>query len=221
MKKLLKKITHPLYKRYHFWYHKKPRKYVYKNVFTIVQPSVFSPKNTISTKVFLDYIATLSIKGKTVLELGCGSGIISVFSASKEANVTASDINNVALESLKKVSKKQEFDINCIFSDLFDAINKFDYDYIFINPPYYPKKPKNLEEKAWFCGENFEYFEKLFMQLKENNFINTTILMILSDACDLENIQKIALKNSFKLDKLVAKKLSFETNFIFRFKKII
>jgi len=216
MKQLLKKITHPFFKAYYNWYQKKPRKYVYENVYTIVQPTVFSPKNTISTKVFLDYISTLDLQDKNVLELGCGSGIISVFCASKKAKVTASDINIAALDSLKKVSKNQGFEIDCIYSNLFDKIKRNDYNYIFINPPYYPKKPKNIEEKAWFCGENFEYFHNLFSQLKENISKKTLGLMILSDACDLENIQKIAMNNNLLLEKLVTKKLSFETNYIFK-----
>ena len=218
MKKLLKKITHPILKKYHFWYHKKPRKYVYKDVYTIIQPTVFSPKSTLSTKVFLDYISNLNLKNKSVLELGCGSGIISVFCALKGAKVTASDINKVAIDSLQEVSKKQGFEINCVLSDLFDSVNKSDSDYIFINPPYYPKKPKNIEEQAWFCGENFEYFSKLFSQLKENISESTITLLILSDACDLENIKKIAIENNLIFKKISTKKLSFETNYIFHLK---
>ncbi len=216
MKQLLKKIIHPFFKTYYNWYQKKPRKYVYKKIYTIVQPTVFSPKNTVSTKVFLDYISTLDLKNKNVLELGCGSGIISIFCASKKAKVTASDINEVAISSLLSVGLEQGFVIDTIVSDLFQNINSKTYDYIFINPPYYPKKPKNIEEKAWFCGENFEYFHNLFSQLKENTLKNTKVLMILSDACDLLNIQKIAKNNNLLLEKLFTKKLSFEINYIFK-----
>ncbi len=214
MKKLLKKIIHPFFKIYYNWYQKKPRKYTYKNVYTIVQPSVFSPKNTISTKVFLDYITTLDLKDKTVLELGCGSGIISVFSASKGANVTASDINKIALKSLKEVSKNQGFNIDCIYSDLFEKILGNDCNYIFINPPQYPKKPKTVEEQAWFCGDNFEYFEKLFQQLIKNLSQNT--LMILSEDCNLKEIKRIASKNGLELKSILTKKIITEKNFIYK-----
>lgn len=216
MKKLLKKITHPFFKAYYNWYQKKPRKYVYKNVYTIVQPSVFSPKNTISTKVFLDYISSLDLKNKKVLELGCGSGIISVFCASKKAKVAASDINKVALSSLKEVSKNQGFDIDCVYSNLFNNIDYINYDYIFINPPYYPKKPKNIEEQAWFCGKNFEYFEYLFQQLVKNISQNT--LIILSEDCNLNEIKRIASKNRLELKLILTKKLITEKNFIFKIK---
>lgn len=217
MKKLFKKITHPFYKKYHFWYHKKPRKYRYKNVYTIVQPTVFSPKNTISTKVFLDYIDSLNLQNKTVLELGCGSGIISIFTSSKNAKTTATDINKIAIDSLKKVGLAQEFNIKTIESNLFDKIPKQSFDYIFINPPYYPKKPINIEEKAWFCGENFEYFEQLFKQLNEK--LSKDTLMILSDDCELEKIQEIAKKNKLALHCIFTKKLVTEKNFIYSIKR--
>jgi release factor glutamine methyltransferase len=220
MKKLLKKITHPFYKKYHFWYHKRPRKYVYKNVFTMVQPTVFSPKNTISTKIFLDYISTLDFQNKTVLELGCGSGIVSIFSASKGAKVTASDIHKITLNSLEKVSKKQGFNIDCVYSNLFENIkmpNRVEsrFDYIFINPPYYPKKPKNIEEQAWFCGENFEYFKNLFNQLPRHINKNQ-VFMILSEDCDLKTIKNIAYQNKLNFTQIYQKQTILEKNYIYK-----
>lgn len=221
MRKLIQKITHPFYKKYHFWYHSKPRKYYYKNIWTIVQPSVFSPKNTISTKVFLDYLNSLNLTNKTILELGCGSGIISLLCAAKGGEIFATDINKTALESLKISSEKQDLKIECIYSDLFNSIPKINFDCIIINPPYYPKKSKNIEEQAWFCGENFEYFESLFQQLPNQLSKNTDCLIILSEDCDFKSIQKIAKKNKLSFAKIVEKKTLLEENFIYKIAKII
>ncbi len=216
LRKQIRRVFHPFYKKYHFWYHSKPRKYYYKNTWTLVQPTVFSPKNTVSTKIFLDYINTLDLTNKTVLELGCGSGIISLFCASKEAHVIASDINELALESLKSSSIKQDLKIECIYSDLFDAIPKIKYDYIIINPPYFPKTPKNIEEKAWFCGENFDYFKELFLQLSSQLAETTNCLLILSEDCELDSIQNIAKRNKLSFTKIVEKQTLLEKNYIFK-----
>lgn len=216
MKKTLKKIIQPFYKQYHFWYHKTPRKFYYKNVYTLIQPTVFSPKHTVSTNVFLNYISTIDLKGKRVLELGCGSGIISIYTASKGALVTASDINKVALDSLNSVSYKQDFDINCIYSDLFNSIPKISFDYIIINPPYYPKKAKNIEEQAWFCGKDFEYFEKLFKILPYQLKPNTNCLMILSDDCEITTIKNIAKKSDLSFTKIHEKQSFFEKNYVYK-----
>lgn len=216
MKKFVQKLIHPFYKRYHFWYHRKPRKYAFGNVYTIVQPGVFSPKNTISTKVFLDYISTLDLKNKSVLELGCGSGIIAIQSAFQGAQVTASDIHPKAVISVQEVAQKQGFKINAVLSDLLEDIPATDFDYIFINPPYYPRKAHNLEEKAWFCGENFEYFEKMMSQVSALNTSKTKVLMILSDACDFHSISQIAKKNTLQITEIHQVQLTFEKNLIYR-----
>ena len=219
MKKFVQKLIHPFYKRYHFWYHRKPRKYVFNEVHTWVQPSVFSPINTVSTKVFLDYISTLNLSHKTVLELGCGSAIISIQSAFQGAHVTASDIHETAVKSVVNTAQEQDLLVTGIVSDLFNELNGASFDYIFINPPYYPKNPHNLEENAWFCGENFDFFEKLFTQLSVLELDKTQVLMILSNACDLEQISSKAEKEQLELNEVHKVKLTFETNSIYRIVK--
>jgi len=53
---------------------------------------------------------------------------------------------------------------------LFDRIETKEFDYIIINPPYFPKNPNKEEEFAWFCGNDFQYFKKLFNQI--GNYVN-------------------------------------------------
>ena len=216
MKKFVQRLVHPFYKRYHFWYHRKPRKYTFKEVYTIVYPGVFSPKNTVSTKVFLDYIHTLDLSQKSVLELGCGSGIIAIQSASQRAVVTASDIHPKAVESVQQIALAQGLKVQGVLSNLFENIARDTFDYIFINPPYYPRKPHNLEENAWFCGENHDFFEKLFLELNKVPIQKTSVLMILSDACDMVVITKLAKANNFQLEEVHRVQLTFEDNSIYR-----
>ena len=168
------------------------------------------------TKVFLDFITQLELKNKSVLELGCGSGILAIQSAFQGAKVTASDINPKAVNSVQEVAEKQGLKVNAVLSDLFQDISQTDFDYIFINPPYYPKKAHNIEENAWFCGENFEFFENLLSQLSELNTNKTEVLMILSDACDLGSITQIAKKNKLHVTEFHHVQLTFEKNVIYR-----
>lgn len=81
----------------------------------------------------------MPLKGKKFLELGCGSGLISIAAAKKGARVTASDINPVAVEFLVKNSEENKVEIEVIESDLFNDIPKQPFDIIAINPPYYKK----------------------------------------------------------------------------------
>lgn len=214
IRRLLKKITHPFLKYSTQKYFSKPRPYTYEGIEVLVMPDVFPPHYTLSTKILLDYLKSLDLKNKTVLELGCGSGIISLFAASKEASVTASDINPIALKALEKNTLKNRLELNIINSNLFDNITNVGFDYIIINPPYYPKDPKNVKEQAWFCGTNFEYFENLFKQLSQRK--DKVVLMILSEDCDIEKIKAIARQNNIQL-KIELERTSFaERNFIFK-----
>ena len=214
IRKLLKKITHPFLKYGTQKYFSKPRKYRYEGIEVMVMPGVFPPHYTLSTKILLDYLKQLDLKNKTVLELGCGSGIISLFAASKGAAVTASDINSTALEALEEASEKNRLQLEIINSDLFNNIANQSFDYVIINPPYYPKKPKNIREQAWFCGEGFQYFKKLFKQLSGRK--DKTVLMVLSQDCDISTIKSIALQHQFQLDTEHDHSTLGERNFIFR-----
>ena len=146
MRTFIKKITHPFLKTLASFWFSKDRTYKYNGIEVLVHPNVFPPHYTISTNIILEFIKPIHLKHKTFLELGCGSGIIALYAASKEAEVTASDINKTALEYLERSSKKNNLPINIIYSNLFDNITSKTFDYIIINPPYYQKKAKNIND---------------------------------------------------------------------------
>ena len=216
MKLFLKKISHPLLKFGLQFYYSKPRPFWYDNICIQIHPDVFPPQMTFSTKILLDFINEMDLNDKTFLELGCGSGIISLLAAKKKAFAIASDINQTALGYLEKNALQNNLNVQIVYSDLFEQIGNNTLDYIIINPPYYPKTPKNVKEQAWFCGEKFEYFEKLFMQLPNFLSTETKCYMILSQDCDVEKIKAIASKNTMTFELILEKKELVETNFIFR-----
>ncbi|ESU23152.1 methyltransferase family protein [Flavobacterium enshiense DK69] len=221
MRAILKKITGPFLKKASALYLSKPRKYRYKDISVWVEPSVFPPFITISTKLLLEFTETLSIKNRTFLELGCGCGIISILASKNGAKVTATDINPTALEALKKNAENNNVSIDILHSDLFENLKKRTFDYIIINPPYYPKNPSSIAENAWFCGENFEYFEKLFSELPGYLNDSNEVYMILSEDCKTDHIITIAEKNNLSMKCILKKSVFKEVNFIYRIEKRI
>lgn len=218
MRSFLKKLTHPFLKKGLNWYYSRPRKYRYEDIEVLVHPDVFPPHLTLSTKVLLDFIQPLDFKENTFLELGCGSGIISLYAAKKGAIVTATDINKTALEYLKKAALKNNLSLELTFSDLFGNLQNRQFDHIFINPPYYPKKPKNTKEHAWFCGTDFEYFKKLFGQLPTYISEGSKVYMILSEDCKIDTIQGIASSKGLFFEQVQQKKVLGEINLIYLIK---
>lgn len=216
MRAFLKRITHPILKFGLNLYYSKPRNFTYDNIKIKVHPDVFPPQLTFSTKILLDYIEPLNLENKRFLELGSGSGIISLLAAKKGAIVTASDINEITLTYLEKNASKNHLKLKIIHSDLLQNLDNQTFDYILINPPYYPKKANTVKEQAWFCGENFEYFENLFSQLTNYLSYENNCLMILSQDCAIEKIKAIALKNTIAFELVLEKKHLVETNYIFK-----
>jgi len=196
IRSILKRITKPFLNAGLKFYYRKPRKYSYQDIEVLVHPEVFPPHLTLSTKILLDFISEIDLQNKTFLELGCGSGIISLFASKKGATVTASDINRTALEYLGKASENNNLKVDCIYSNLFENLKGKQFDYIIINPPYYPKKPKNTKEQAWFCGEKFEYYENLSKQLPKFLSEENQTFMILSEDCNIQKITSIASENN-------------------------
>jgi len=153
------------------------------------------------------------------LELGAGSGLISIYFARKKANVTAIDINPIAIDNLISNCLKNKVTLNIILSDMFKEVKKQNFDYVIINPPFYKRDPVSYKDYAWYCGKNGEFFQKLFGSLV--NYIHATseVIMILSGDCDLELIEAIAKENNFVMKCDFKKKNFMEENFIYRIEK--
>jgi len=212
------KLLHPLLKRMTKYYLSKPRQYTHEGIKLKVYPSVFHPGLFFSTKAFISFLKTLDLKNKAVLELGAGSGLISFYGAQNGAEVIATDINESALQGINENAATNHLKVHTVFSDLFDKVPKQHFDFILVNPPYYPKKPKSIEEEAWFCGEEFEYFLQFFKQLREIDF--TKVFMILSDDCELDKIKSIGSDHDFHMDVVYTKVMSGEKNYIFQVAKM-
>lgn len=211
---IAKRLFFPVLKPVSSWYFSKPRKYAYQNLKVTVNPRVFFPHLTISTKLLLDYLENKNLRGKRVLELGAGTGIISLRCAQRGADVTASDISSLAIENIQQNITEAGISLSVIKSDLFDEIDS-QFDLIVINPPYYPKNPKNEEEKAWYCGAEFEYFKKLGKQLKLHLTEKGKAIMILSEDCQVETISKILTSSGLFVKKDLEISKFGEVNFLF------
>ena len=82
------------------------------------------------------------ISGKKVLEIGCGSGIISMVMA-KSNSVTAADVNPAAAAAAKRNATANGLEINVVVSDLFSGI-RGSFDCIIFNPPYLPAEEDDM-----------------------------------------------------------------------------
>lgn len=216
MRNAIRHIVAHTYKPLLVRYLSKTRAYHYEDIKMEIPAGVFHPGFFFSTQLLLNYIKGLPLQGKKFFEPGCGSGLISIYAAKKGADVTASDINPIAIQALGKNTRHNDVSINVIQSDLFDKIPEQVFDIIAINPPYYKKRPQSAKDYAWYCGENGEYFSALFNGLKRYSNSKAEIVMVAFEGCDMELIAALALENGYKLNCILRKQNLLEKNCIYK-----
>src|SRR5258708_1974221 len=128
MGRSIKYIVDRLYRPLLVRYLSSTRTYSYKGIRLLVPPEVFHPGFFFSTRLLLRHISRQLLQGQSLLELGAGSGLISLFAAQKGAVVTAIDINPTAIEYLESNSSRNRLPIVIIRSDLFSQIPKQPFD---------------------------------------------------------------------------------------------
>lgn len=98
---------------------------------------VFHVGEESSTRLILRGLLRLvrSIEDK-VLDVGTGSGALGVFLASAGKRVTATDIDDLAIESAKANAEENGVTMKVIRSDMFDAVDDRDFNFIVFNAPF-------------------------------------------------------------------------------------
>ena len=119
--------------------------------------TVFSSYIFEDTYFFAEHIP--SIFNDKFLEIGCGTGFISVIKALNGSRVTATDINLDALTNIKMnaILHSVEQNISVLYSDIFDSLRTSDtFDTIFWNAPFIFSEiqPATLLESSVF---DFKY----------------------------------------------------------------
>jgi release factor glutamine methyltransferase len=212
IKGVLKSVIKPIVKGFRSWEQRNPFQFSYQDITVNVMPGVYSPKTYNSTSLFLNYLSDIDLNGRTVLELGCGSGLISGFCAQKGAMVTASDINDQAIKELTVLSRDEGWDVIPVYSNLFENLH-FHFDYVFINPPIEPKNPMDGLDDGNLAGEDFRFFDTLFSQLKVRTLRDTEVLLYLPEEAELFSICRRAKQHHLKLktQKIIHKGLNSGT----------
>lgn len=185
---------------------------------------VFHPKFFFSSSYFYEFLSNKTLAGKAFLEIGCGSGILSLLALRKGAQVTAVDVDPKAVENTS-LNFQRNFNgrwagFRVLQSDVFSALGDDVFDMIIINPPYYFRKVDVDAQLAWYCGENGEYFEKLFSALGKHAHASTQVYMILAENAEIQRIKDMGTLHGIDFMTVDQRKIRFETSYIFQLKPL-
>ena len=102
-----------------------------------IPPQVYAPGE--DTFLMVDAINTLSVEGKSVLDLGTGSGLLGLYCVLRWADVTAADIDDLAIRHMADAARLLGVELKLIVSDLFSNVPS-QFDLVLFNPPYLPSE---------------------------------------------------------------------------------
>ena len=157
-----------------------------------------------------DAVEALEMKGKNVLDMGCGSGFLSLLCASKGAHVMAVDITEEAVETAKANAQANGFKVNIVLSDLFEKINGR-FDFIIFNPPYLPKEEDEEGHVTYTGGATGrEVIERFITQCGTHLENDGKILVLVSSLTGKEEIIAALNEAGFSAKIAAKEKLDWE-----------
>lgn len=184
-----------------------------------VPPTVFHPKVFLTSRFFADYVQSLDLSNKSVVEVGTGSGILALSAAKAgAARVLALDINPAAAAAAQSNAADNGFadTVTALESDLFAAVPPDDrFDVIISSPPSFAGEPLNVADRAWHAGANYCTIAPLFAQARARLKPGGRMYLLLSSDSDLELFATLTRQAGFSSRLLAERSIVVETFLLF------
>jgi release factor glutamine methyltransferase len=154
-----------------------------------VPATVFHPRYFLSSERFADFIGTLQLSGKTVVDVGTGSGILALAAARAGAErVIALDINPNAAVAAVENARANGLGARVVSVGM-NLLSGFQpgpmFDVVLSSPPKHAGEPRDLADRGWHAGPNYRDVAALFSQARERLRPNGRIYVMLSSDSDL------------------------------------
>lgn len=153
-----------------------------------------------------------------VLDMGTGTGILSLVVAENCKKVVGVDVNGEAVELARENASDNGID-NARFleSDLFEGVEER-FDLVVFNAPYLPedKSEENIEgSEQWSGGEGAtEVIERFSEEVEHYLSHHGRILLLISSITGLQETEELFAERNFKVSVERKKKIPWETLFV-------
>ncbi|MDD2626260.1 MAG: HemK2/MTQ2 family protein methyltransferase [Methanomethylophilus sp.] len=129
--------------------------------------------------------------GERVLEIGCGSGVVSLHCALNGAQVVCGDINPKAVALTKKNAAAVGVRLDVRETDLFSAVPER-FDTIVFNLPYLPVAEEGALARAWSGGpDGLGPLPALMVQAPDHLLPHGRVVIVVSSLMDPVRTQAV------------------------------
>jgi release factor glutamine methyltransferase len=167
----------------------------------IVRPTVFHPRYFISSRRFAEFIDTLNLGGKRVLDVGTGTGILAIAAARAGAEtVIATDINpNAALSVPDNAQANGVGDrVKAVCMNLLSGFLPAPlFDVIIANPPKHAEESRDLADRGWHGGPQHRDIAPLFDEASERLQPGGRLYVMVSSHSDLGLVENLIERAGF------------------------
>ena len=155
-------------------------------------------------------IESLDVReGERILEVGCGSGIVSLHCASNGADVVCVDINPDAVELTRRNFSDNRLNADVRLSDLYSSVSER-FDTIVFNLPYLPEEDEGMLAKAWSGGKDgMGPLPSLLEGMGDHLLPNGRVVVVVSSLMDQDRLSSLLSK--YEVKELGTLPLFFET----------
>ena len=183
-------------------------KFIHEDLGIEVPEGVYYPAE--DSFLLVDVLEAEDILGENVLEMGCGSGFLSILCAKRGADVTAADITEEAVNAAKTNAQSNGLKIHIVQSDLFENVNG-KFDIIVFNPPYLPKEDDEEGDITYTGGQTGrEVIEKFIAQCKWHLEDKGRVLLLISSLTGYEEVIACFNDSGFSVKTKAKQKLDWE-----------
>jgi release factor glutamine methyltransferase len=179
----------------------------YKNIKLEVPENVYYPRE--DSLLMARVLEKAGVERKLVLEIGSGSGFLSVLMALREAKVTAVDVNEEAVETTRSNAEKNNVHVSAGQSDLFENVHSL-YDLIIFNPPYLPVEEG--ETDAIYAGglSGREVIERFVAEVRNYLRPKGKVLIVISSLTGEKEVSELFNREGFSTTVLEREKIPWE-----------
>ena len=189
-----------------------------------VRPSVFPPRMFLSSEYFAEFIDGLDLKGKSVADVGTGSGILALAAARAGASsVLAVDINPNAVLCARENAQANGYGdrVNAALMDLLAGVPSHpQFDVILSSPPKHAGEPRDMADQAWHAGSQHRLIAGLFKQARERLKPGGCLYVMVASDSDLDLIGRLIDEAGFRARLVFERSFYIESMLIYEMKMI-